>query len=393
VLVSEAPIVSDFDSADLSPRSARYTEELNKDLGELLGQQFERSSRVVEREREGLPPGYRMRADAHYVEQLSARSGDQPLRSIAIEEIEATGSPVADDLQALVRSIAAHGIVQPLIVRRDGDGYRLVAGRKRLAAARVAKLSRVPCLVHQVDEIQAEALARAEQLRIEDGPQAVPIAEGDPVRAGLLTSVSEAIATIESAATMLAGRGTPLGRQVALDLVRAEAWRADWQLRAAAILDGSHEWQFRRSALGPVVVRACERFAAGSRVNGIDLAPDVSDWSASAVLDEEAVICAVAGAVIATAGLTEGTASRSLSVAIGGAKDDRLTVTVAEDGVTPPAGIDRRFFDVKWSERPGGWLAAVAAVTVKAVAERHNGQAALLDRNGRGIALQFSLSR
>jgi hypothetical protein len=191
---------------------------------------------------------------------------------------------------------------------------------------------------------------------------------------------------------MLASRGTPLGRQVALDLVRAEAWRADWQLRAAAILDGSHEWQFRRSALGPVVVRACERFAAGSRVNGIDLAPDVSDWSASAVLDEEAVICAVAGAVIATAGLTEGAASRSLSVAIGGAKDDSLTVTVAEDGVTPPAGVDR-FFDVKWSERPGGWLAAVAAVTVRAVAERHNGQATLLDRNGRGTALQFSLSR
>jgi len=104
-------------------------------------------------------------------------------------------------------------------------------------------------------------------------------------------------------------------------------------------------------------------------------------------------MCAVAGAVIATTGLTEGAASRFLSVAIGGAEDDRLAVTVTEDGVTPPAGIDRRFFDVKWSERPGGWLAAVAAVTVKAVAERHNGRASLLDRNGRGTALQFSLSR
>jgi hypothetical protein len=46
VLVSEAPSVSDFDSADLS-RSSRYTEELNKDLGELLGQQFERSARLL----------------------------------------------------------------------------------------------------------------------------------------------------------------------------------------------------------------------------------------------------------------------------------------------------------------------------------------------------------
>jgi hypothetical protein len=128
-------------------------------------------------------------------------------------------------------------------------------------------------------------------------------------------------------------------------------------------------------------------------LNGIELALDVSDWSASVVLDEEAVICAVAGAVMATAGLSEGAVSRSLSVAVGSSKDDRLAVTVAEDGVTPPAGIDRRFFDVKWSERPGGWLAAVAAVTVKAVAERHNGEAALLDRKGRGSALQFTFSQ
>jgi len=391
VLVSEVPSVSDFDSADLSPRSARYTEELNKDLGELLGQQFQRPTRV-EREREGLPPGYRMRADAHYVEQLSARSGDQPLRSIPIDEIEAAGPAITDDLQPLVRSIAAHGIVQPLMVRRDGDGYRLIAGRKRLAAARTAKLSRVPCLVHQVDDAQADALACAEQLRVEGEQQVVPMAV-DSVRAGLITHVSAAIATIESAAAMLAGRGTPLGQQVALGLVRAEAWRADWQLRAAAILDGSHEWQFHRCSVGPLVVRACERFAASSRLNGIDLALDVADWSASAMLDEEAVICAVAGAVMATAGLSEGAASRSLSVAVGRSKDDRLAITVAEDGVSPPAGIDRRFFDVKWSERPGGWLAAIAAVTVQAVAERHNGEAALLDRKGRGSALQLTFSQ
>jgi hypothetical protein len=381
--------VSDFDSADLSPRSARYTEELNKDLGELLGQQFQRPARV-EREREGLPPGYRMRADAHYVEQLSARSGDQPLRFIAIEEIEAAGPFITDDLQPLVQSIAVHGIVQPLIVRRDGDGYRLIAGRKRLAAARTAKLSRVPCLVHQIDDAQADALARAEQLRVEGEPQVVPAAEVDPVRAGLIVHVSEAIATIESAAAMLADRGTPLGRQVALGLVRAEAWRADWQLRAAAILDGSHEWQFHRCAFAPLVVRACERFAVWSRLNGLDLALDVSDWSASAMLDEEAVIAAVAGAVMATAGLSEGASSLSLSVAVGRSKEDRLAVTVAGDGVTSPAGIDRHFFDVKWQERPGGWLSAIAAATVKAVAERHNGQAVLLDRVGRASALQVT---
>ena len=385
--------MSEFDSADLSPRSARYTEELNKDLGELLGQQFERTSKIVEREREGLPPGYRMRADAHYVEQLSARSGDQPLRSIAIEEIEAVGSAVTDDLQALVQSIAAHGLVQPLIVRRVGVGYQLIAGRKRLAAARAAKLSRVPCLVHQVDDAQAEALARAEQLRVEGAPQIAPIAAADTVRAALVTHVSEAVATIGSAAAMLTGRATPMAQQVALDLIRAEAWRADWQLQAAAILDGTHAWQFRRCSIGTVIVRACERFAAESRLNGVELTPDVSDWGTSALVDEEAVMCAVTGAVLATAGLTDRAGVRSMTIGLSRSKDGHFTIDVAQDTFAPPAGIDREFFDWQWSDRPGGWQATLAAVTVKAVAERHRGHAALLDRNGRGSALQFSLAQ
>jgi len=55
-------------------------------------------------EREGLPPGYRMRADAHYVDQLSARSGEVPLRLIAIDDID---SPDVDS------SIAASAL-QPL---------------------------------------------------------------------------------------------------------------------------------------------------------------------------------------------------------------------------------------------------------------------------------------
>jgi hypothetical protein len=189
---------------------------------------------------------------------------------------------------------------------------------------------------------------------------------------------------------MLAGRGTPLGRQVALDLVRAEAWRADWQLRAAAILDGSHEWQFRRLAVGPVVVRACERFAAGSRLNGIDLAPDVSDWSASAVLDEEAVICAVAGAVIATAGLTEGAASRSCRLPLAGRRTigsrSRWRRTASRLG-----WLFCRLFEVQVTRHKELQSKARQFSQSTRILEASRGK--ILDRNGRGTALQFSLSR
>lgn len=52
------------------------------------------------------------------------------------------------ELQDLAQSIRAHGILQPLVVTRSGDRFTLVAGERRLRAAKRAGLSEVPCLVH-----------------------------------------------------------------------------------------------------------------------------------------------------------------------------------------------------------------------------------------------------
>src|SRR5262245_20644206 len=58
-------------------------------------------------EREGLPRGYRMRADAHYVEQLAERSSGQPVRLIAVDEIDvsARAEGIAAPLEPLMQSI------------------------------------------------------------------------------------------------------------------------------------------------------------------------------------------------------------------------------------------------------------------------------------------------
>ena len=48
-------------------------------------------------------------------------------------------------LAELAASIRSCGILQPLTVRRAGDGYELVAGERRLRAARIAGLREVPC--------------------------------------------------------------------------------------------------------------------------------------------------------------------------------------------------------------------------------------------------------
>lgn len=79
-------------------------------------------------------------------------------------------NPRADqgDLSELAASIKAHGIIQPIAVRRVEDGYMVVAGSRRLAAAKLAGLDRIPCVVVDVDDDQAHELATAENVIRQD---------------------------------------------------------------------------------------------------------------------------------------------------------------------------------------------------------------------------------
>jgi ParB family chromosome partitioning protein len=64
---------------------------------------------------------------------------------------------------ALVASVRAHGIIEPLVVRPLGDGrYEIVAGERRYRAALEAGLTEVPVVVREVDDQEAFALAMAE---------------------------------------------------------------------------------------------------------------------------------------------------------------------------------------------------------------------------------------
>src|SRR5262249_9024405 len=135
--------------------------DFDPDVSELLSPRFEARKTA---EREGLPPSYRMRADAHYVDQLTARA-PEPARPAA-----ATPQQRARDAETTAQTMAA-------------------------------------------------------------------------------------IATIQAAANLASDDGSPLVRRVALDLIRAAAWRAAWQVRAAAVLDQTHRWQFRPRFVGAVLSR------------------------------------------------------------------------------------------------------------------------------------------
>lgn len=107
--------------------------------------------------REGLPPAFRMRADAHYVEQLDGALPAVTIQHIAVHVIDVSDSP-ADAIATLVESIKRHGVLEPLVVQRNNGTYRMITGQKRLAAARAAGLRDVPCLVHHVSDERAQVL-------------------------------------------------------------------------------------------------------------------------------------------------------------------------------------------------------------------------------------------
>ncbi len=71
-----------------------------------------------------------------------------------------------DELASLSQSIKEHGVLQPIIIRRKGDGmYELIAGERRLRAATLAGLSTIPALVRNANDEKALALALVENIQ------------------------------------------------------------------------------------------------------------------------------------------------------------------------------------------------------------------------------------
>ncbi len=74
-----------------------------------------------------------------------------------------------DALEELAESIKAQGIIQPIVVRMVANKrYEIIAGERRWRAAQIAKLNKVPCIVKQVPDEAAVAIALIENIQRED---------------------------------------------------------------------------------------------------------------------------------------------------------------------------------------------------------------------------------
>ena len=72
------------------------------------------------------------------------------------------------ELQELAQSMGEYGVLNPLTVRRRGTEFELIAGERRLRAAKRAGLTEVPCLALEVDLEQASLIALVENLQRRD---------------------------------------------------------------------------------------------------------------------------------------------------------------------------------------------------------------------------------
>jgi signal transduction histidine kinase len=342
-----------------------------------------------------------MRADAHYVDQLDARMSSHPVRLIdtqAIESVQHGGDAVSP---AFVESIRQHGILQPLIVSVHGRRYRVIAGRRRLAAAMSAGLREVPCLVQHVDAEQAEQMALASNLPATRTRPAPPTAPAPAGTSAATAELSQAISALASCAGLLPG-ASQLTQTMAVELIRAEAARALDMLTALRVLRDEMPMARVKVAIGPLIDRAVRGTVLERQLNGIDLQMEVDPVAhASAVKgDAQRLADAICALISATASLVEsaeltippqtegGPFPRTVITVEVTALSQRVRFLVSQHAVEVPAAWLARPFDIAWPVK-GGAATLTRLQVARKIAHAHGGD---IEVEGTAGSTSFTLS-
>ncbi len=350
-------------------------------------------------QREGLPPGFRMRHDSHYVEELVSRIHPGRIHMISTSEIDDPRPAERHDLQPLVASVADFGVLQPLLVRRLDDGrYELIAGSRRLAAAIAAGLDRVPCLVHSVDDERAQALASAERLSLPRHGHRVR--EPESAEATLAASaakayaeVGESLDAIGACLHLFRDTARPAPERIALDLIEAEVSRATWLVQALSVLDEDPPVANGAVDLESIVKRIADTLTPRRYHAGPTVEVDVSSPGLRARGDEMLLTVAVAGIVMALQATVERVETAVVRLQIREEPGDRVRVEATQDALRMPASWHARFLDPQWTDRPGGRRIAVALAASQRIAELHGGTLTAGSAEHGGCRLVLSLPR
>lgn len=109
-------------------------------------------------------------AESSFVEALDSKEKiwDLPVEKIIPNPHQPRKQFDDDSLNELAESIREHGVIQPIIVSKDGDGWQLVAGERRLRASKLAGSKTIPAIVRGFSEQKKMEIALLENLQREN---------------------------------------------------------------------------------------------------------------------------------------------------------------------------------------------------------------------------------
>lgn len=119
----------------------------------------------------GLPDNLIMRHDPHFVELIASKTAAPRIRMIPLDRIEPNPrQPRSElgDIQELMDSIKAKGVLEPIIVRPKGEKFEIIAGERRFVASRNLGLKEIPCIEMTVDDQEAMEISLIENLQRKD---------------------------------------------------------------------------------------------------------------------------------------------------------------------------------------------------------------------------------
>ena len=106
-------------------------------------------------------------------EMKQNENDDEKIMKIKVIDIEPNATQARkkfneESLNELAESIKTYGIIQPLIVEKNDDFYRIIAGERRWRAAKIAGLTEVPCIVRNEDEQRVKEISLIENIQREN---------------------------------------------------------------------------------------------------------------------------------------------------------------------------------------------------------------------------------
>ena len=330
--------------------------------------------------REGLPKRFAMRHTRHYVDELL---GDAPLRTvreIPVSEIE----PPTDEalnLESLEESVRTHGIIEPLLVARRAADYRVIAGMRRLRAARTVGLNTVPCLVQEVDDDRLLALRGAVLDRI---TVTAPVIVSGLLESDSPLSAFPSDAELESPSSGEADDvATKLRALVDDEIESIRRLRAKIASAASDILSRQELPDRTPVSFQDLMTAAVDAVAGEARLRGVRFEIEGPGGDLRMSLDAPRWMTAITGLLQAMISRVDRPGAVCRVTATVTVLRPALLLNCAVEQAGPAAALDdgaiTRYFDPEWTAHPCGASGAVALAALAKTARAHGGRVQVRD--------------